>query len=351
MSKKSKTKENDFKERERKLRREERKREKDNELGDREYEILKILREAQDHPDMKVNGKYLEEHFGTAPITIYRAMRKLKNMDLVEESQVNGSYAIKKEVEQIYSEKTKQTLALVASLKGLLQQYEKTPIFESVSKLICFLEPKVVKEDSLLSSGRVVVPPQIEFNIDTLKWDRVYDAIQKNVKIKFRYTGPYTNSDVVRVILPYQLVLDSSVGTVYVFGHSDYKDVDVLYSLNRMESIVVTSEKFKLPKNYDFASRCGGGRLGAFKGETVEKYKIRFTDYAMYWIKEHKWADDQTFKEDDESVTITFSSTQFEKIKQLILSWGSQAKPLAPARLVKAWKEEVSAMYEMAKGK
>ena len=351
MSKALTEEEKERRKRERQLRREEKQREKDlnPELNEREIEILQILRESKEHPDIKYNTVYFENYFKTSNITIIRSMNKLKAMDLIEEKQVHGSYVIKKEAEQIYSKKTMENLALVASLKGLLQQYKGTPLFESVTKLIYFLEPKIAKEDSLLSSSRVTVPPQIEFNINLKNWTKVYEAIQKNHKIKFRYNAPYSNKEVERIIWPYQLLLDNTTGTVYVFAHSEYNDVDILYTLNRMENIVVTEETFILPVDFDFANRCGGGKLGAFKGDSVEQYKIRFTEYAKFWIKEHKWADDQTFEEDDESVTITFSSSQYNKIFEMILGWGTMAEPLAPECLRTAWKKEIIALYEMIK--
>lgn len=351
MSKRLSEDEKKHRKRERSNRTAENRRIKDMQLGEREYEILRILRDEKDNLNIKVNSKYLEKELKVSNVTILRSIKKLKEMDLLEQKQVHGSYVIKKNIEQIYSNKTMENIALVSSLKGLLQQYKGTPLFESVIKLICFLEPKVVKNDSLLSTGRVIVPPQIEYNINLRNWEKVYEAIQKNRKIEFRYNGLNSNKEALRKIWPYQLILDNSFGTVYVFGHSEYKDADILYTLNRMSNITVTSEKFKLPKNYDFSSRCGGGRLGAFIGDKVEKYKIRFTGYAMFWIKEHKWADDQKFIENKDSVTITFSSTQFYKIKQLVLSWGHLAEPLAPKRLVKEWKEEISTMNEMAKDK
>ena len=147
------------------------------ELDERCYEILRILRAAPNHPDVKYNSKYFENHFKVANITILRAIKTLKDMDLLEERQVHGSYVIKKEVEQIYSKKTRQNLALVAGLKGLLQQYKNTPLFDSVTKLIYFLEPKVAKDDTVLSSARVIVPPQIEYDVNLKNWDKVYEAI------------------------------------------------------------------------------------------------------------------------------------------------------------------------------
>jgi predicted DNA-binding transcriptional regulator YafY len=68
-------------------------------------------------------------------------------------------------------------------------------------------------------------------------------------------------------------------------------------------------------------------------------------------MKNHKLADNQTFNEDEESTTVSFSSSQYDKVLEPILSWGRQAEPLAPARLVKCWKEEVLAMAEKVKEK
>lgn len=94
------------------------------------------------------------------------------------------------------------------------------------------------------------------------------------------------------------------------------------------------------------ARRIGDGRLGAYIGDKIEKYKIKFTGYAKNWIKEHKLADDQSLKETEDCTIITFSSSQFEKILQYVLSWGAQAEPLAPRRLVTRWKKEIWWLYE-----
>ena len=317
-------------------------------IDDRCYEILQILRDASETSEVKYNSKYFAKHFKTSEPTIFRLIVKLRGMNLLKEKLVNGSYAINPDFEEFfYSEETKKNIALVASLRGLLQQYKGTPLFDSVTKLIYFLLPAVAKKDAVLSSGRVVVSPQMEFDINVRNWDRVYQAIQKNQKVRFRYTKSYTNQEIQRVICPYQLILEN--GSVYVWAYSDWVDDIFMYDLNFMADVVVLNEKFDLPENFDINNYSGGGRLGAFAGDKVEKFKIRFTGYAKEWIKNHKWADDQTFTEDEESTTITFSSSQFEKVFESMLSWGRQAEPLAPARLVKRWKEEILAMAENVK--
>jgi len=332
--------------RNRQLLREEKRLEKEMnpELDERCYEILRILREAPNHPAVKYNSIYFENHFQVSNVTILRAIRTLKDMDLIEEKQQNGSYVIKKEVEQLYSKETLQNLAIIASVKGLLQQYKNTPLFDKISKMIYFLEPKVAKGDTALSPSRIAVPPQIEYDIDIRKWDKLCEAMAENKKVLFRYTKSYTNTEIERTIWPYQLLLDN--GSVYLFGHSEYYDVDVLYDINFIADLKISNENFELPEDFDFTSRCAGGRLGAFTGYEVEKYKIRFTGYAKEWIKHHKWANDQVFTEDEDSTTITFSSSQFEKVFQLVLGWGINAEPLEPKGFVNRWKEEIRGMWE-----
>ena len=314
-------------------------------LAERDYDMLRILRTPPTDPTIKYNAKYFEKLFDVSEVTIYRMVKKLKDMDLLEEKQKGGSYVIKKKVEQIYSKKTEDDIALVASLRGLLQHFEKTPLFEKVTKLIYFLQPKIAKNDSLLSSGRVIVAPQMEYNIKTENWDLVNEALDKNYKIKFRYTKFYSNKSQ-RTVCPYQLILDN--GVVYLFAYSEYADNIILYDLNFMADIIVTNEKFTLPKNYDFNNYSGGGRLGAFKEDKTKNFKIRFTGYAKDWMKYHKWANDQQIKsEDQDSLTITFSSAQEFKVLREVLKWGTDAQPLAPKSLVNRWREEINGMYEM----
>ena len=188
----------------------------------------------------------------------------------------------------------------------------------------------------------------MDYDINIKNWTKVYTAIQENRKIQFRYVKPNKNSKALRIVQPYQLILDN--GSVYLSGYSDYADTVVLYDLNFMDEIIVTREKFSLPDDYDFKNYCAGGRLGAFKTSDVKTFKIRFTNYAKEWIKYHKWADDQKIiREDEDSTTISFTSAQEEKVFEEIMKWGSQAHPPAPKSLVKNWKNEIETLYEMTK--
>lgn len=337
----------DNEKRKRKIQREERQEQKClfKKLDERSYEILRILKEAPNHPEIKYNSKYFENYFKVANITILRTISTLKEMNLIEEKQVNGSYVIKKDVNQFYSEKEKNNLLLIASVKGLLQQYKNTPLYDNITKFIYFLEPQIAKQDSILSSGRISVPPQIEYTINMTNWNKILYAMENNYIISFRYTNPNTNNESRRNVCPYQLLLDD--GTVYLFAHSEDSNYDLLFNLIFIKEIIVTNNKFTLPEDYDFNTRCAGGNLGAYKGTEIEEYKIEFRNIARTWIQHHKLAKNQELVETENSTIITFTSNQFEKILQVILGWGKNAKPLAPESLVVRWEQEVKAMFEM----
>lgn len=314
------------------------------ELNERCIEMLLILREAPEHPDIKYNSKYFEKYFHKSNVTILRDARILKDHELIESK--HHQYILKKGFDdEILSSDTKKQIVLIAGIKGLLQQYKDTPLFKNIEKLFYFIVPKIAKSSGLLSSARIAVPPQMEFKINEGNWSKILFAMEQNRKIKTRYAAPYKNSGIRRTLWPYQILLDN--GTVYLFAHHEEKNKDLLYDFNKLEGITITNEEFELPDDFDFTKRCKGGRLGAFSSDKVENYEIEVTGYASYWIKDHKWADDQTFEElDEEDVIIRFSSCQFAKVKELVLSLGSGAKPLAPKRLVNEWKKEVTAMYE-----
>lgn len=330
-----------------KIERENKQRQKkiENKLDERCYEILRILQDAPNHPEIKFNSKYFQQYFKVANITILRSIATLKEMNLIENKQVNGSYVIKKDVNQLYSEKEKNNLLLVASIKGLLQQYINTPLYENIKKFIYFLEPQTAKLDFTLGTGRISVPPQIEYTINMINWNKILQAMENNYKISFRYTNPNTNNELRRIVCPYQLLLDN--GTVYLFAHCENSNYDLLFNLIFMKEIIVTNNKFTLPEDYDFNSRCAGGNLGAYKGTEIEEYKIEFRNIAKTWIRYHKLAKNQEIIENEKSAIITFTSNQFEKILQIILGWGKNAKPLAPKSLVTRWEQEVKTMFEM----
>jgi hypothetical protein len=68
------------------------------------------------------------------------------------------------------------------------------------------------------------------------------------------------------------------------------------------------------------------------------------------WVKERRWAKDQIFTDTEDGTVITFTSTQYDKVREWLLSQGCHAKPLEPKELVDEWKWHIKDMRKLTKG-
>ena len=117
-----------------------------------------------------------------------------------------------------------------------------------------------------------------------------------------------------------------------------------------MKNLENTGRSFELPENFEFASRCGGGRFGAFKEAKKVHYEIDFYDDARQYVKDCVWADDQEFSEIEEehTTTIKFTSSQSTKVLEWVLAQGVNARPIAPAEFVERWRNEIRGLAKAA---
>ena len=133
-----------------------------------------------------------------------------------------------------------------------------------------------------------------------------------------------------------------------VFSYCELRAAERLFYLNRIKSCAVLKETFALPDDFEFASRCKGGKFGAFIAQNAEHYVIDFYAEARDVVREHVRAENQKITEfdDDERTRLEFDSSQHLKIRNWVLSLGANAVPVAPEILVESWKEQVRIMYE-----
>lgn len=229
-------------------------------------------------------------------------------------------------------------------LKSLLNQYRNTPLYVKVIERVRELANMPIEDFS-----RIAVPPKHEYNKeDQKKFSKIFDYMIQDCKIQFYYKGRWHGEERKnRIVRPYQLLLEN--GTCYLYGYDEEKREDRLFVLRRMEEIRhVNHEKFVLPADFEFSLRYGSSKFGAYTFKTPVKYKIEFYGNTQVWIKENKWADDQEIKETDEKTTLSFTSSQDDKILEWILSCGADAKPVAPENFVRRWKDKIAEMAKLA---
>jgi hypothetical protein len=124
-----------------------------------------------------------------------------------------------------------------------------------------------------------------------------------------------------------------------------------VFNLSRIKNAALTNSTFTLPPDYDYCSRADGSNFGVFAGNTKYRFSIVFYEESKLWVKERKWAADQAIEETEEGTIITFTSTQYEKVLEWVLSRGCTAEPLEPEDLVRDWKWHAARMRKTVREK
>ena len=134
----------------------------------------------------------------------------------------------------------------------------------------------------------------------------------------------------------------------YLYGYAEERKAVRLFSLPRMRNTAVAPETFTLPKDFDYRLRSDDSYFGVFAGGERQQFAIAFYDDSAVWVRERQWAADQKTEETDDGVVIYFSSTQYHKVLEWVLSRGCTAQPFAPENLVNDWKRHITEMGKMA---
>lgn len=304
------------------------------------------------YPDnKKLRSLYLETtgYSNVGEATINRDLNTLRttfNAPLEYDRQKGGYYYFEKCDLKLNSITAEDAFYLSAA-KILLSSFEDSPMYKSISEVINFVtDTQGIGKSALLK--RIAVAPAPKFITKEETWSKVLEALQNNLIIEFDYKGRWNTEITHRRVRPYQILMDE--GQCLLFGYSEERKAERLFVLNRMCNLAVTDGHFELPENFEFSSRCGGGKFGAFMGDGVHDFVIDFYGNACSYVKECVWADNQELVDyaDEEKTRMTFSSTQWLKVLEWVLSQGANAIPVSPDWFVDEWKSAVGGMAENA---
>lgn len=249
----------------------------------------------------------------------------------------------------------------LSAAKTLLSNFSGTPMYKEISEVIDFItDTQMQGKSAMLRRIAVTVRPKVL--VDDAVWQKVMTGIRENRILEFDYNGRWRTQTTHRRLHPFQILLEDGKCCVFGFDENatDKFDKDKcrnpegaerVFMLSRISNLKLTDENFELPEDFEFSTRCSGGRFGAFLGDRkLERYRIEFYGDARRYVKECIWADDQEIAEDEEegTTTITFSSIQRLKVKEWVLSMGKNARPLEPGDFVEQWREEIGEMAENA---
>jgi len=241
-----------------------------------------------------------------------------------------------------------EDLLALGMAKSILSLYRNTPLYEAAHNLLDGITAPLNSEGSNgWYENRIVVPQIPCASVPPDVWNLITTALRENRILTFDYQGIWSGEYKPRRVRPYQLLFDT--GAWYLYGLAEEKKAVRIFSLSRMKNLALTSSHFTLPKNFDYRSADSGSFFGVFAGQEKFRFCIGFYDESVLWVQEREWAADQEIEETDDGIVITFTSTQYDKVLEWILSRGRTAQPFAPEKLVNDWRCHIMEMRRLAK--
>jgi predicted DNA-binding transcriptional regulator YafY len=240
-----------------------------------------------------------------------------------------------------------EDLLALGMAKNILSLYKDTPLYEPARRLLdSITAPLAADSTADWFENRIVTPPVPSAPIAPELWNAIIAGLKENRVLTFDYQGTLDENYRPRRIRPYQLLFDT--GVWYLYGFAEDRKATRIFSLSRIKNIALAREHFSLPQHFDYRRSSGGSHFGIFAGQKKLRFSIAFYDESVLWVKERTWADDQKLAETDGCVIISFTSTQYHKVLEWVLSRGGAAEPLEPESLVNDWRKQIEEMYKLA---
>jgi len=239
---------------------------------------------------------------------------------------------------------TADDLLALGMAKNLMDLYRDTPIHEAALNLLESISTPLQSEKKTdWFKDRIVIPKFASVKMDTNVWNNIVSGLKENRVITFNYLG--SEKQKWRRVRPYQLLFDKNVW--YLFAYDEDREQMRIFALSRITDVSVTEKKFTIPRDFDYRSQEGASYFGIFCGIKTYKFVIQIKGDSR-WIQERTWADDQKIKNIKDGIELSFTSNQFDKVLDFILSLTPAAKPLAPKVLVDNWEEKIREAGKLA---
>ncbi len=130
----------------------------------------------------------------------------------------------------------------------------------------------------------------------------------------------------------------------YVVCWDTVRKAERTFALVRMRNPSLTDTYFKRPDDFDIQHHLKGA-FGVFTGETKHKVRVEFDPWAAELIQEKDWHPAQKITQhEDGSILFQIELADLFEIERWILSWGSHAKVLGPAKLKNSIRKHAEAL-------
>jgi predicted DNA-binding transcriptional regulator YafY len=181
------------------------------------------------------------------------------------------------------------------------------------------------------------IPAQKNYG-DYREFVKVIQEAVEGRKVLHLLYHPRDQSPGERKVNPYAVHLRN--GSLYVIGYCHTRKAIRTFVVDRMQKIRLTADSFTMPPDFSL-ERYLRHSFGMFTEELV-RVKVRFHESLTRYLLERRWHPSQKNKKlKDGSLELAFEVAGTKEIKTWIMGFGSLAKVLEPAPLVKEIKDDL----------
>lgn len=279
--------------------------------------------------------------------------------------------AIKRDIEAINNsgykyimdDTTKGNKKLYSVQNRLFELYELRMLIDAVSsaRFVTESETKqIVDKIKRLTSNGLARKLQNQIRLDNkvkaentqIRYyiDRIHTAISQQNQINFQYGKFNINKEFVlnREGQYYQIdpiALIWSNDYYYLIGKYNAEEIRH-YRIDRIRNLSITDIKFKVDYSFNINEYINK-TFNMYSGEEEELIEVQFNNHLINVIIDKFTKDVMIKKVDEQNFSIRTKAVISEGLVRWILTWGSDAKVIAPRKLVEKIKEETKKMYNI----
>ena len=296
------------------------------------------------------NASTLSKQLETSTKTINRDiafMRDQLGLPVLWDAQANG-YRYSSYVDAFPTVQVSEgeLFALLVAQKAL-EPYRGTPFQDPLESALKKLS-EGLKDRVLLSLDRLNTPISFKFsgisNATLETFQLVTRAVAQEQELHFEYKNLDSKRHQKRRTHPIHLCCVENQW--YVVCWDLNRNAMRTFALVRMRKLVFPGKRFKRPKDFDIQQHLKDA-FGVFVGQSKHKVRVVFDAWAAQLIKEKDWHPAQEIIELDEGrIEFRIELADLFEIERWILSWGSHAKVLGPAKLKHSIRKHAEGMVE-----
>lgn len=308
--------------------------------------MLRIHEELQ--ADRLPNATVLSKRLETSTKTINRDiafMRDQLGLPIEWDAQSNG-YRYTGFVDGFPTMQVSESelFALLVAQKAL-KPYEGTPFHAPLESALQKLSDGL-KDKVFISLDRLDAPVSFKSaglsKADLGTFQIVTRAVAQQEALYFEYKNLGTDRWQKRQVHPWHLCCVENQW--YVVCWDLKRQARRTFALVRMRHLSMPGVHFKRPTDFDIQEHLKDA-FGVFVGQSRHKVRVAFDTWASELIREKEWHPAQKLKEQDGGcVELSIELADLFEIERWILSWGSHARVLAPAKLKKRIRDHAEGM-------